>query len=89
MKLVKGLAVIALPMLVALGAGQAAAYDNDEQALRLRDTVSDPSVPVVWDRRHHPETWRYKHRGEYRYARGCGRRAYWDGDECVMKRRWR
>lgn len=80
------LAAIALPLTLGLGVKGAAAYDNDEQALRLRDTVADPSVPLAWDRRDHPDTWRYKRttRGGY-----CGKRAYWDGAECVLKRRWR
>lgn len=80
-------ALVALPLLFGTWAGPASAHDNDEQALRLRDTVADPSVPLAWDRRHHPETWRY--RSERRYAVRCGKRAYWDGDECVLKRRYR
>ena len=70
------LAAAAMPLLLALGAGGAAAYDNDEQALRIRDTVADPSVPLAWDRRHHPETWRYRRHIEvYGYHDGCGKRA--------------
>lgn len=63
----------------------AAAYDNDEQALRVRDMIADPSVPLAWDRRARPETWRYRDDG--RDVRSCGKRAYWNGDECVRKRR--
>lgn len=78
------LMVLALGMAAATPAG---AYDNDEQALRLRDTVADPSVPLAWDRRAHPETWRYRYDGYDRDVRHCGKRYYWNGDECVKKRR--
>lgn len=73
---------LALGMAAATPAG---AYDNDEQALRLRDTVADPSVPLAWDRRAQPETWRYRY--ESYDVRQCGKRYYWNGDECVKKRR--
>lgn len=78
--------------LIALALGTAAAtpafaYDNDEQALRLRDTVADPSVPLAWDRRARPETWRYRYDGYDRDVRHCGKRYYWNGDDCVKKRR--
>lgn len=82
----KALSLIAV--VLALGAATpAVAYDNDEQALRLRDTVADPSVPLAWDRRAHPETWRYRYDGYDRDVRHCGKRYYWNGDECVRKRR--
>ena len=64
----------------------AQAYDNDEQALRVRDMIADPSVPLAWDRRHRPETWRYREDG-YDRDRYCGKRYFWNGDECVRKRR--
>jgi hypothetical protein len=63
----------------------AQAYDNDEQALRVRDMIADPSVPLAWDRRARPETWRYRYAD--RDMPYCGKRAYWNGDECVRKRR--
>ena len=85
--LIRLVAIAALPFMAALAAGQAYA-DNDEQALRLRDTVADPSVPLAWDRRHHPETWRYR-TDKRHYASRCGKRSYWDGDEGVRKRRYR
>jgi hypothetical protein len=75
------IAALALPM---VWGSDAKAYDNDEQALRLRDTLADPSVPLAWDRRHHPETWRYRASLRHDY---CGRRAYWNGEECVRVRR--
>ena len=43
MTLAKVAALVALPLLMAASAGQAYAYDNDDQALRLRDIVADPS----------------------------------------------
>lgn len=79
-------ALLALPVFFALSA-PAFAYDNDEQALRIRDTVADPSVPLAWDRRHKPDTWRYREDGYDRDWRPCGKRFYWNGDECVKKRR--
>ncbi len=89
------LAVIALPLLMSCAAAPASAYDNDDQALRLRDIVADPSVPLAWDRRHRDG---YGD-GGYSYGYGsrvygsrhhrCGSHAYWDGDDCVLKRRWR
>ena len=85
--LIRLVALSALPFMAALAAGQAYA-DNDEQALHLRDTVADPSVPLAWDRRHHPETWRYRTPKRH-YVSHCGKRYYWDGDECVRKRRYR
>ncbi|MCB1483773.1 MAG: hypothetical protein KDJ17_02645 [Hyphomicrobiaceae bacterium] len=78
-------AIAAMPFFAVLGSGQSQAYeDNDEQALRLRDTVADPSVPLAWDRRYHPETWRYKS-----YKSSCGKKRYWNGYKCVLKRRYR
>ena len=64
----------------------ASAYDNDVQGLRMRDALADPSVPLAWDRRARPETWRYRHNGYGRYSGYCGKRHYWNGDECVRKR---
>ncbi|HMN38475.1 MAG TPA: hypothetical protein PKD49_12320 [Hyphomicrobium sp.] len=85
---IKLVAVAAVPFMAALATDQALAYDNDEQALRLRDTVADPSVPLAWDRRYQHESWRYRiHKRNH--ATRCGKRYYWDGDECVRKRRWR
>lgn len=89
MKITTAFAAMAFPLMAGAFGGAALAYDNDEQALRVRDMIADPSVPLAWDRRHHPETWRYRHHRHHRYADRCGRRAYWDGDECVLKRRWR
>lgn len=86
MRLTPALALV-LPLLGVPAAVPAAAHDNDEQALRIRDTVADPSVPLAWDRRHHLETWRYRYDGYERDIPSCGRHAYWDGDECVRKRR--
>ena len=89
MNFAKVAALVALPLLMAAGASQAYAYDNDDQALRLRDIVADPSVPLAWDRRHHEGySYGYSHRSRV-YASDCGRRRYWDGDECVLKRRYR
>ena len=89
MNFAKVAALVALPLLMAAGASQAYAYDNDDQALRLRDIVADPSVPLAWDRRHHEGySYGYSHRSRV-YASGCGHRRYWDGDECVLKRRYR
>lgn len=78
--------------LAALALGMAAAstpvlaYDNDIQGLRMRDALADPSVPLAWDRRARPETWRNVYDDES-YGRRCGKRYYWNGDECVRKRR--
>jgi len=87
MGLIRLVAIAALPFLATLAPGQAQA-DDDEQALRLRDTVADPSVPLAWDRRHHPETWRYRTPKRHHASR-CGKRYYWNGGKCVLKRRYR
>ena len=79
-------AAAVLPLLANVSAAQA--YDNDDQELRMRDTVADPQVPLPWDRRDHPETWRYRYDSD-QAGRRCGKRAYWDGDECVLKQRYR
>lgn len=90
MSLVRTGALIALPILAALaGSGvttPAHAYDDDTQALRVRDMLADPSVPLAWDRRHRREAWRYQYDDD-RPVRRCGKRYYWDGDECVRRRR--
>ena len=87
MKITSALAALAMPVLLATAADAGPRYrDNDEQALRIRDTVADPSVPLAWDRRHRPETWRYREDG-YDRDRYCGKRYFWNGDECVRKRR--
>ena len=66
------------------------AYESDAQSLRVHDMIADPSVPLAWDHRRHPETWAYRHHHqEHRIAVRCGKRAYWDGDECILKRRYR
>ena len=85
MRITAILAAAALPLMAAALTAPAHAYDNDEQALRVRDMIADPSVPLAWDRRHQPETWRYRY--DDRDARHCGKRYYWNGDDCVRKRR--
>lgn len=88
MKLFTILPALAVSALLATGASAGPRhYDNDDQALRVRDMVADPSVPLAWDRRHRPETWRYRFDGYDRDVRHCSRNRYWDGEECVRKRR--
>jgi len=89
MRITAILAAAALPLMAAALTAPAHAYDNDEQALRVRDMIADPSVPLAWDRRHKRETFSIYLDDDRPHAARCGRHAYWDGDECVRKRRYR
>ena len=56
-----------------LGTAPALAYDNDDQALRVRDMLADPSVPLAWDRRHKRVTFSI-YLDDERPPRRCGKR---------------
>lgn len=89
MKITAILAAAALPLVVAGMTAPARAYDNDDQALRVRDMIADPSVPLAWDRRHHRETFSVYLDDDRPHRVRCGRHSYWDGDECVRRHRHR